>query len=94
MQRIVLGRAMLAVTLYSGLSVAQTLRQRLPAGDAADRWCSYIAEAGREHGACASDDADERRGGDTDQGGAGFGGAGSQRGAGDPRQDCFSRLSE
>jgi len=32
MQRIVLGRAMLAVTLYSGLSVAQTLRQRLAAG--------------------------------------------------------------
>ncbi|MGB8060265.1 MAG: hypothetical protein WCF26_00020 [Candidatus Sulfotelmatobacter sp.] len=32
MQRIVLGRAVLAVTLYGGLSVAQTLRPRPPAG--------------------------------------------------------------
>ena len=78
MQRIVLRRAVLAASLCSSLSVAQTLRPRPSAGTPQTNGAVMSLTDRGKGGGYASDDADERGGGDTDQGGAGFGGADSQ----------------
>lgn len=75
----------MAASLCSGLTLAQTLQTRPPAG-AAQTPAATMPQTSAES-VKAAPVTDERCGGDTDQGGAGFGSAGSRRGAGGPWQD-------
>jgi len=78
MRRSVLGLTVLVVGLCSGVSVAQTLKPRPPAGTQQQNEDVPASQKASENADAAPvDGADERGDWDSDQGGAGFRGAGS-----------------